>query len=393
MMKYSIVRISIILILCVLFLFLPGCRLQETEEIEVIDYDTRTIEYWTDIDSGDAEELQPVRIKIYDSTGYQIGEFVDTYGDNQLKTRTDVYDVSRDGVKTLKEYFVFTYDTVNYNGEDIFRLIKGETFDPDDVRRLYYDQTYDANILDSYAERVTWAYEDGSDVKKSIRIRTYIKDVDPDLNGKYRTEQFYDYDTDQSTLILRKEYAAWHNGDGEITKELYHVKRGSQTEQVLPDVTGDESYFYVTYSRDTGGNVYLQNNFIYTDTGTDTDLDSGGDGSFNIPDRNLDDPFAFNPDPAGVEDQVDMLLTERDAEGNIESETLYSFGAVQEKTIYTYDSENRMTKKARYTQGGQVLDESTEIRYRDEYIDGTYYLVREVFTYQFNESYPVNREN
>lgn len=367
-------------------LITTGCRLTPEEEA-VIDYHSRTVDYLTSVGSGAASRVDLERTKIFDNTGYQVGEIVQTYDADGLNTRTDVYGVDVNGTKNLHEYYLNTYDSVDYPaGTTAYRLIKSETFDSGGTRQAWSSYAYHAAFQDSLTEKTDYVLDGEADKKVGYQLRTYLTDtVNTDKNGKYRTDQVYSYDTDGVTLKLKKETAAWYDDDGTLTSELYHVVRGSTTDTVLPNGAADEAYYYVTYSRSEQGLVYLKSSYVYYHDAAEVLVwDDGPDGSFSVIPAN-NDPFAYALEFSRIKNQYDLIISDYDGEGNLLVQTLYVFGVIQNRTTYGYNDNNDMVERSRYGNGGIILEEKVVVRFREEEIDGVTYTIRETFTYYFNE--------
>ena len=358
------------------WLFL-SCDLNKSLTPE-INYNTRTTEYWTYVDAAETV-FDPVRTFVYDSAGRLAGEFRQIYNSDGLNTRTDVFAYDTAGNPTQNEYYIYKYtqlagDTTNWYITD------GETYDMNDTKQLWYTVTWDP-VYYEYTTINDYKNDDGATVQTAGQVCTYLKAPGTPVDGQYRTEQYFYYDG--GTKKMSKEYACWYDSStGDYTHELYHVIRGEETD-IVPEGQ-DAAYFYVPFSRNGQGYVYLQSDYYYDETASPVPKEA--DTSFTVTPANPD-PLLYDMDFAGIRDMADMLLINYDNRGNPDKKTFYTYGRIQEIIYFAYDEDNRETDRSRYVNEGQKIEEKTVTRYRNETIEGKEYLVKDIYVYRFGEDY------
>lgn len=352
---------------------LGSCNLFFPEDTEpVIDYSSRLLEI-SDIVDLATRDFRVRETQVYGATGALSGRFVQSYDADGLSNEVNVYSVDDEGNSLLTERQVITRDP----GTGLETL--NESYDADEARQAWSQTSYHATLTESYVLWQLWVWDPGTeaDLLQSERRATYLtSQADPDLEGKARTEQLFSRDT-EGVLKLTSESAFWYDSDGRLLSRLDHVLRGTDDvdEAVLPEGV-DERYFYTAYSRNPQDYVFSKIQYLYEDAG----IPRGGDLSFTVTAANPD-PFAYTIDNGGVKYQVGMEISDYDGQGNLVRETVYSFGELQEIRTYAWLEPGFETERARYVNGGTVLDEKVVTRYRVEDIGGVECWVREAFTY------------
>jgi hypothetical protein len=359
-----------------------------------IGYSTRVVETYT-ILNLDKREFRLKETQVYGSTGKLGGRFVQVYAGG-LNTEINIYAVDEQGTSTLSEHQVITYTTkTNSAGNPEQVVALNESFDSDNVRRSYFEVTYHASLQTSYALwQLRTRKDDGTDVVQDERKATYYTTgagVDSDWVGKLRTEQFYSYDANGANKKLTKESAFWYDADGRLLSQLDHVIRGTDvsTDAVLPAGV-DDRYLYSSYSRNAQDYIFSRIQYLY-EAPTASPIPKQADLSFTVTDANPD-PFAYNINADAVKYQVGMEISDYDGLGNLVQETVYSFGTRQEVRTYAYLEPGFETERARYVNGGTVLDQKVVTRYRVEKIGGTDHWIKETFTYNTDDAIELDQD-
>ena len=352
---------------------LGACDLVPPGEEAYIDYSSRVVDISDVLDLA-ARDFRLRETQVYGSTGKLGGRFVQGYDAEGLNNEVHVYAVDDEGNSVLTEHQVITRDPAT----DMETL--NESFDSDDVRQSWAATTYHAPPLDTaYVLWQLWVWDPGTeaDILQSERRATYLTaQADPDLEGRLRTVQLFSRDS-EGVMKLTSESAFWYDAAGLLLAQLDHVLRGTDDvdEAVLPEGV-DERYFYSAYSRNPQDQVFSKIQYLYEDALIPRDADL----SFTLTPANPD-PLAYSIDNDGVRYQVGMEISDYDGQGNLVRETVYSFGEIQEVRTYAWLEPGFETERARYVNGGTVLDEKVVTRYRVEDIGGAECWVKEAFTY------------
>jgi hypothetical protein len=372
-------------VLCFCFAALvTGCSLTgpESATLEQIDYFTRELEYYLDVDDDpETEQRELVLKKEFNSSKVQTKETEHGFEDG-IKTVTNTYIFDGSGAKPAvpSEQTVYTYldaadcdsDGDGVNDVSALRRISTiERFAANGEKTGIDSVTYDGNVTTAYSVIKTYRTDGETDVLESEQRATYYKNTDPDYNGSIRTEKKFSYD-ETDGYSLQKETAFWYEDDGSISHELDHVFRG--------DDNAEELYLYKPYSYTEDGKVYLISDYSYDDAG----LSAGADGSAYGVTPADDDPYPYSIDYDSIGIQKNMTLFDYNDRGLVKRETLYTQGFVQEVRTYAYNDQDELVNKTRYISGGNVLEEKIVIRFREETIGGSQYLLKEIITYRFN---------
>ena len=384
-----------------LLLVLAGCELfgifPSGEEENPISYYSREVEFSTYVDP-DGYFLEPVERRIYGERGTLEAIFRLSYSNQEpvdepfyANDKTEVYEVDDAGTETLVEYYVYGYqrDDWDYQDEEgtVFStfdyiLNRGESHLPegtpddtsDDILTAYYDVTY-TTLPNDYDVYTLIEDRDGSDVLTAQQTCTYI--TDGGGAQRYRTEKYFSRtDPESDILYLEKEFAAWYDAAEpyDYLYELYHSFYGVQGSAT------EEEFIYLTlYSRDENGFIYEQADFNYADTGIPF-LVTGDytNGSFNDTAG-----FTYDIDFANLGSKANVLQTRYDSRGNIIEDIRSYNGQVSERIEYRYNADSELIDKKRYTGGGSQLRDRTTITYRDEYLDGVYYRIKETCVFMY----------
>lgn len=367
---------------------LLGCSLGggESGTLEQVDYYTRELEYYLDVDDDpETEQLEVVIKKEFNSVKTQTKETEHVFEDG-VKTITNIYLFDSGGNKpsSPSEKIVYTYldaadcDSDGDGTDDVFglrRISTIERFNSEGTKTGVDIVSYDANVTIAYSVIKTYAAEAGTDVLQTEQRASYYNipagSSPPDYNGNIRTEKKFSYD-DTDGYSLQKETAFWYESDGIISHELNHVFRGEDNTEEL--------YLYKPYSYTEEGNVYLISDYTYNDAV----LSAGADGSaFSVTPAD-DNPFGYSIDYDSIGIQKNMSLFDYNDRGLVSRETLYTQGFVQEVRTYSYNDQDELVNQTRYISGGNVLEEKIVIRFREETIGGRNYTLKEIITYRFN---------
>jgi len=380
---------------CCLLLTTGGCTMEQTEDTN--EFDTRTVDYKLAV--GLDGELATVLSKVYDSESL-VGKVVSTY-ENGVNTERYVYEVE-DGEETLSEYDLYTYETVTYGTDTLYRLTKSEVYNKKGGT-LQNDcaVTYDSDLKDCYTSKIFRALSSGSMTYTKKQVCTYVKDTSLESYGKYRTEQYFSYD-DTNGWELNNEYAAYYyDADGGKKSELYHVVRSTtsdDSDSASSDTTSglNEGYYLTQYSRNTADYVFLDADSIYDAIlSPAVPTDSSNDGAYTVTTgiasaSGAADPFDYDLNAQAIGSQVSMLLTtysetvdEDTGEPYVLKETYYLYGIPQYIIYYNYASDGSLKDETKYTGGGTALDSKTCYRSSSLTENGTAYTVRETYEYSY----------
>jgi len=396
-MKY----IYCFLFIVMMILSLAACSLflqtGTGSEQTIIDYYSKTVEYNTYIDP-DEYYLEPAETRVYDEQGRLVLIFIYHYepydpdGFYWLNTRTDVYDVDSAGGRTLTEYYTYEYleDYYTYfdaEGNEIevteFLIEHAKTYSPEDEVLKYYDVIYDQDPAhpDRYRSITDWMLSgSGSFVNVGLQLCTYMI-VNPGAPAEdqfydYRTEKYYDTTPDENDLSLSAEYACWYDeNDGRWLYELFHTIRSSETGV-------DEFYYYTLFSWDENDNVYMQSDFDYDNS----DVPVLGDGSYDDSGAGTTGPlgpFIYSVTHENIGPLEETLITEYDDVGNIISDKRMTGGIIKEYITYSYNEFSEQTDMCRYVDNASQLYERISTRFREEYLQGVYYRIKEECIYRF----------